>query len=86
MVDEGIKQLLRENLEVSQESLKILKKINRDRILSNIFNIVKWAIIIGVSVGAYYYFQPYLEQMTSLLRQFQQLQIQGFDKLNPFQR
>ncbi len=84
MVDEGIKQLLRENLEVSQESLKILKKINRDRILSNIFNIVKWMIIIGVSVGAYYYFQPYLEQMTSLLRQFQQLQIQGFDKLNPF--
>lgn len=77
---------MRENLEVSQESLKILKKINRDRILSNIFNIVKWAIIIGVSVGAYYYFQPYLEQMTSLLRQFQQLQIQGFDKLNPFQR
>lgn len=84
MVDEGIKQLLRENLEVSQESLKILKKINRDRILGNIFNIVKWTIIIGVSIGAYYYFQPYLEQTTSLLRQFQQLQIQGFDKLNPF--
>jgi hypothetical protein len=86
MADEELKQLMRANLEVSQESLKILRKINRDRILSNIFNFVKWMIIIGVSVGAYYYFQPYIEQMTSLLRQFQQLQIQGLDKLNPFQR
>ena len=36
MADEELKVLLRENIEVSKESLKILKKINRGRIFGNV--------------------------------------------------
>jgi hypothetical protein len=68
-MDEETRQLLQKNLEVSQESLKILKKINRARIAGNIFSFLKWMVIIGASVGAYYYIQPYLDQMLALIKQ-----------------
>lgn len=60
MADEELKQLMRENLEVSQESLKILKKINRARIMSGIYTFLKWVFIILASIGAYYYIEPYI--------------------------
>lgn len=62
MADEELKVLLRENIEISRESLKILKKINRGRILSSIFSALKWTLIIGISFGAYYYIEPYLSK------------------------
>lgn len=71
MADEEIKQLLLKNLETSQESLKILKKINRGRIVGNFFSFLKWLIIIGASFGIYYYFQPYMNQALDLLKQIQ---------------
>jgi hypothetical protein len=68
-MDEETRQLLQKNLDVSQESLNILKKINGARIAGNIFSFLKWMVIIGASVGAYYYIQPYLDQMLALIKQ-----------------
>jgi hypothetical protein len=61
MLDEELKELLRENLETSQESLKILKKINRGRVFGNILWALKWIIIIGLSFGLYLYIEPYIK-------------------------
>lgn len=61
-MEEDLKVLLRENLEVSREGLKILKKINRGRVFGNIVSALKWAIIIGISFGAYYYIEPFLSK------------------------
>lgn len=74
MADDELKQLLKRNIEASEESLKILKKINRARVFGNIYTFFKWLIIIGISVGAYYYIEPYIGQLTGLLKQFQKLQ------------
>jgi len=68
MADEELKVLLRENIEVSKESLKILKKINRGRIWGNVFSVLKWTLIIGFSFGAYYYIEPFLSQYVDMLR------------------
>ena len=68
MADEELKVLLRENIEVSKESLKILKKINRGRIWGNVFSVLKWTLIIGLSFGAYYYIEPFLSQYVDMLR------------------
>ena len=68
MADEELKVLLRENIEVSKESLKILKKINRGRIFGNVFSVLKWTLIIGLSFGAYYYIEPFLSQYVDMLR------------------
>lgn len=69
MPEEDLKNLLKKNLEVSEESLKILKKINRARVIGSIFTFFKWMIIIGASIGIYYYIQPYIDQMLELLKQ-----------------
>jgi hypothetical protein len=74
MPEDDLKNLLQKNLEVSQESLKILKKINRARIIGNIFTFLKWMIIIGASIGIYYYIQPYLGKLTDLWKQLQEMQ------------
>ena len=68
MADEELKVLLRENIETSKESLKILKKINRGRIFGNIFSVLKWTLIVGLSFGAYYYIEPFLSQYVDMLR------------------
>ena len=70
MSDEELKVLLRENIEVSKESLKILKKINRSRIWGNVFSVLKWTLIIGLSFGAYYYIEPFFSQYVDTLRGF----------------
>lgn len=74
MPDDDLKKLLQKNLEVSEESLKILKKINRAAVMGRVFRFFKWLIIIGISVGAFYYIEPYIGQLTDLLKQLQKLQ------------
>ncbi len=69
MEDEELKVLLRENIEVSKESLKILKKMNRARIFGGVFKFLKWGFIIGVSVWGYLQLQPIVEQYLSFMRQ-----------------
>ena len=68
MADEELKVLLRENIEVSKESLKILKKINRGRIFGNVFTTLKWTLIIGISLGAYYYIEPFLSKYLETIK------------------
>lgn len=61
--EKGIKELLQKNLENSEESLKILQKMRRAAIMGRFFLVLKWALIIGLSVGAYYYIEPYLQAL-----------------------
>ncbi|MCX6731478.1 MAG: hypothetical protein NTX55_00600 [Candidatus Parcubacteria bacterium] len=74
MTDEELNVLLQKNLETSQESLKILKKINRGRLVGNFFSFLKWVVIIGATVGAFYYLQPYIDKIPSLLNEIQNIQ------------
>ena len=64
MADEELKQLLQKNLETSQESLEILKKMNRARMIGNTLVFLKWVVIIGLSYGAYFFIEPYLRVIT----------------------
>ena len=68
MAEEDLKVLLRENIEVSKESLKILKKINRGRIFGNVFTALKWTLIIGISLGAYYYIEPFFSKYLETIK------------------
>ncbi len=62
----GLKELLRKNLEVSEESLKILRKMQREKIAGKVFLILKWIIIIGFSFAIYYYIEPYLKDILNI--------------------
>ncbi len=74
MPNEELKQLLKQNLEVSEESLKILKKLNKSRRMGSLFFVFKWLIIIGLAIGAFYYLEPYINQIKTMYSQVQDLQ------------
>ena len=41
----------------------MLRKMHRAALWGRIFHFFYWAIIIGLSVGAYYFIQPYVDQL-----------------------
>ena len=60
---ESLKKEIEELKEVTKDNNRLLRGIHARARITMIFNIIKWAIIIGVSVGAFYYIQPFLETL-----------------------
>ena len=55
---EEIKNLVKENIELSEETLRLVKKMRRAHLIGRAFKILYWIVILAVMFGAYYYFQP----------------------------
>ena len=72
--DEEIKKLLKEDVEISKEALKILRGIRRANRIAAVFKFLYWLIIIAAAFGAYYYIQPYINKIPSLLNQIHNVQ------------
>ncbi len=70
---EELEKLLKENIEISRESLKILKGIRRANRLASAFKIFYWLVIIGSAVGAYYFLEPYIKQGLAIISQVQEI-------------
>lgn len=60
-VDKKLEEI--KNLE--QENNKMIKNINRSIMLSRLLAVVRWIIIVGGTVGIFYYFQPMIDQLWS---------------------
>lgn len=56
-------RLLIEVRDLAQENNRILKSLQRSNRAALAFKIVYWIIIIGVSFGALYLFQPYVDAL-----------------------
>lgn len=61
-MDEELKALMRRDVEISEESLKILRSMRRAQRMAAIFTAVKWVFIIAVTFGTYYLIQPFLDK------------------------
>ena len=57
------RQILIQTHRMVEENSKLLRKMHRAALFGRIFHIMYWVIIIGLSVGAYYFVQPYVEQV-----------------------
>jgi hypothetical protein len=55
------KALLIETRDIAQESYQMLKSIRRANRVGAAFKIVYWVIILGLSFGAYWLIQPYVD-------------------------
>jgi predicted nucleic acid-binding Zn ribbon protein len=53
-MDEEIRNLLKENLEVSKKSLEILEKAERARKIGSFLKIIYWGVLILIIFLAYY--------------------------------
>lgn len=62
-MDPEIKQLLKENIDLTKENNILIKKMVRNQKWTNIYRVVYWGIIIFTTVGAYYFIQPFLGNM-----------------------
>ncbi len=65
-MDPEVKQLLEENLRLSKENNVLLTKIRSVQRWSQISRIFYWFIIIGASLGAFYYLKPYLGNLVNI--------------------
>ncbi len=57
------RQLLIQTHRMVEENHTLLRKMHRSALLGRTFTILYWVVIVGLSVGAYYFIQPYVEQV-----------------------
>lgn len=57
------KQLLEKTYEIEKENNHILKGIRSSNRWNNFFKIFYWILIIGISVGAFYFVEPYVNKL-----------------------
>ncbi|MFH0845960.1 MAG: hypothetical protein V1851_00990 [Patescibacteria group bacterium] len=62
------KRMLRENLELARENNSMLKKIKKSLFWGKVSRWVYWLILIGASLGAYYYVQPYVDATRDIIK------------------
>jgi hypothetical protein len=52
-------ELLRRSIALSEENNDILRSLQRSMRLARFMTLFYWLVIIGISVGAWYFLQPY---------------------------
>ena len=57
------KQMLRDIAEQVAENNKILRKLRSKARWGTVIHALYWIVIIGLSVGSYYFIQPYMDQL-----------------------
>ena len=57
------REILNRSVALSEENNKILRGMKRSMQWSHVMNIIYWVLIIGISVGAFYFLQPYVDQV-----------------------
>ena len=77
-MDPNTNQLLRDILEKTEENNKLLHKMHRSIIWGRVFRIFYWTLIIGGSVGIYYFLSLHLQ---TLFNTYQSL-LTGVETIN----
>jgi len=60
------RELLEKSVSLAEENNSMLHSMRRSMRIASIMRLIYWALIIGSAVGAYYFIQPYLEQLISI--------------------
>ena len=62
-MDPESKKLLEATYSLEKENNKMLHSMRRSLFMARIMSIVYWLVVIGISVGAFYFVQPYVNQL-----------------------
>ncbi len=66
-MDHELKETLDKILELTEENNRILRKMRRSIVWGRVLHALYWVIVIGVSVGAFIYVQPFIDAFLQLL-------------------
>lgn len=61
-MDPESKKLLEETHALEEENNKMLHALRRSMLWSRVMSVIYWILILGISVGAFYFLQPYMDQ------------------------
>ena len=64
-------ELLRRSIALSEENNDILRGIQRSMRMSRFLSVLYWLVIVGITVGAWYFAQPYMDKATAIYNQAQ---------------
>lgn len=64
-----------------EENHALLVRIRRVQRNAHLFRLIYWLVIIGLTLGAFYYIEPYLRQISQIYTGFQE----GQQSLNAIQ-
>ncbi len=64
MDDQELRKMVEETMELSKDNNRILHSIQRRERMTQIMRVVYWLFVLGIAAGAYYYIQPYIDQLT----------------------
>ena len=65
-MDSDIQKLLERNIALSEENNKMLRRLQSNMRWGRFIHAVYWIIIIGSAFGAYYFIQPYIDQLLQI--------------------
>jgi len=61
------KSLLEQTHRLAEENNDILRSLRRSRRMSTILTIFYWVVIVVVSVGSYYFVEPYMKLLPNVM-------------------
>jgi hypothetical protein len=61
------KKMLEKIYELAEENNEMLHKVRSVQKRQYLFQIIRWALIIGISIGAFYFLQPYVDNFQYFL-------------------
>lgn len=64
-----MKDKIDEIFELTKENNKLLHKLRSSQKWASITRLLYWLVIIGISIGAYYYVEPYLQKIMNAYSQ-----------------
>ena len=65
-MDPESKKLLEETFALAKENNDMLHSLRRSMRLARFMSLLYWVYIIGSALGAYYFLQPYIDQLKSI--------------------
>ncbi len=65
------RSLLERTYKISEENNQILRSMRNTARIGTIMRVLYWIVILGLSFGAYYFIQPYLQTVMGLYNQVQ---------------
>lgn len=60
------KELLNKAVSIGEENNKLLRSLHRSMRVRRVLSIFYWVFIIGSAIGAYFFIEPYVEQVKGI--------------------
>jgi len=62
------RKLLQNTFNLAEENNKMLRKVRGIQKAQAFFSVLKWIVIIGVAIGAFYFLQPYIDNVLKFIQ------------------